>query len=212
LSQEKEMANWYARHVVPHLIRLGCGCQMIAEMRKPIVTQAKGRVLELGMGAGANMPWILQDQVSELVGIEPSDELREMALASPAARQLKPTILAAAAEELPFADASFDTVLCTFTLCTVSDPARALAEARRVLRPGGMFLFCEHGRAPDANVARWQERIDPIWSPITGGCHLSRPVRSAIENIFSVSDWEGGYQPKGPRMMGWMESGKAVAV
>lgn len=205
------MANWYERNVLPHIIRLGCGCQMIDEMRRPLVAQARGRVLELGMGAGANMPWILPAQVSELVGIEPSAELREMALATPAARALKPEILAASAEELPFPEASFDTVLCTFTLCSVHDPARALAEARRVLRPGGLFLFCEHGRAPDANVARWQQRIDPLWSPITGGCHLSRPVRGAIEQVFSVAAWEGSYQAKAPRFMGWTESGRAVA-
>ena len=206
------MANWYERHIVPHIIRLGCGCQMLAELRKPIVEQAKGRVLELGMGAGANMPWMLPQQVHELIGIEPSDELRAMALASPAAQQLKPTILAANAEQLPFEDASFDTVLCTYTLCTVADPARALHEARRVLRPGGTFLFCEHGRAPDANVVRWQERIEPLWRPIFGGCHLTRPVRGAIETVFSIAEWQGSYQPQGPRFAGWMESGRAVAA
>lgn len=206
------MANWYERHIMPRVIRIGCGCQMLAEMRKPIVAQAKGRVLELGMGAGPNMSWMLPDQVSELVGIEPSDELRAMALADPMAQRLRPTILPAPAEELPFADASFDTVLCTFTLCSVADPARALAEARRVLRPGGTFLFCEHGRAPDAGVARWQDRIDPLWGPLSGGCHFSRPVRGAIEKVFRIAEWEGRYQPKGPRFMGWMESGTAEAV
>jgi ubiquinone/menaquinone biosynthesis C-methylase UbiE len=205
------MANWYERYIVPHMVRIGCGCQMLAEMRQPIVSQARGRVLELGMGAGANMPWIQPDRVSELVGIEPSAELRAMALAAPIAQQLKPTILPAAAEELPFEDASFDTVLCTFTLCSVADPVRALAEARRVLRAGGLFLFCEHGRAPDAGVVRWQERIDPIWHKLAGGCHLSRPVRGAIEKVFSVAEWQGGYQPKGPRFMGWIEAGTAEA-
>lgn len=205
------MANWYDRHILPQLIRFGCGCQMMTEMRQPVASQASGRVLELGMGAGANMPCMVPGQISELVGIEPSDELRAMAAATPAAQQLKPTILGAPAEELPFEDASFDTILCTFTLCTVQDPARALAEARRVLRPGGQFLFCEHGRAPDANVARWQERFDPVWSRIFGGCHLSRPVRGAIERQFALEAWEGGYQPKGPRMLGWMESGRAIA-
>lgn len=207
-----KMANWYERKVVPHIVRIGCGCQMLAEKRQPIVAQAQGRVLELGMGAGANLPWLLPDRVSELVGIEPSDELRAMALAASAAHRIKTSILPAAAEDLPFENASFDTVLCTYTLCSVADPVRALDEARRVLRPGGTFLFCEHGRAPDADVARWQERIDPYWCRVSGGCRLSRPVRGVIEQTFAVAEWEGAYQPKGPRVMGWMESGIAVAA
>lgn len=204
------MTHFYDKYVVPHLIRIGCGCQMLSELRRPIVAQAQGRVLELGVGAGANMSLFKPDQITEWVGIEPSDELRRMALSAPGAEALKPFITAGTAEHLPFDDHSFDTVLCTFTLCSVDDPQKALSEAYRVLRPGGRFLFCEHGRAPDSKVARWQDRIDPLWSPITGGCHLNRPVRDAIQSAFTIVDWEGGYQSKRLKLMSWIETGCAL--
>ncbi len=204
------MANWYERHIVPHIIRLGCGCQRLAEFRRPVVAQARGRVLELGIGAGANMPLLPAGQIDELIGIEPSAELCEMARSAARAHAFESSIIEAPAEQLPFDDASFDTVLCTFTLCTVNDPARVLAEARRVLCSDGRFLFCEHGRAPDAGVARWQARLDPFWRPLAGGCHLSRPVRGTIEKVFSIDQWEGGYMPGGPRIVGWMESGRGM--
>lgn len=207
----RRMAGWYDKHILPHIIRLGCGCTQLAEMRKPIVSHAKGRVLELGMGAGANMEWYRPAEISALIGIEPSPELRAMAAASPYAQRLNTEIVDASGENLPFEDASFDTVLCTFTLCTVSDLSRTLAEAKRVLRPGGQFLFCEHGLSPDEGVARWQRRIEPVWKPVFGGCHLTRPVRGAIDQHFVIGDWRGGYQPKTPRFAGWMEQGVALA-
>ncbi len=206
------MSGWYERRIVPHIIRLGCGCQMLAEKREPIVSQAAGRVLELGMGAGANLPFYDPAAVSELTGIEPSGELRAMAEVAGAAQRLRPRLVNASGEELPFEDASFDTVVCTFTLCTVADPRRTLSEARRVLRPGGTFLFCEHGRADDPGVARWQERIEPVWKRVFGGCHLTRPVSGAIADFFRIETWERGYQEKTPRIAGWMESGRAVAA
>lgn len=206
------MANWYERHIVPHIIRLGCGCQLLAEKREPIIRQARGRVLELGIGAGANLPLYQTGNVTQLIGIEPSDELRSMASATPAAMRLGARLLDACGEDLPFADASFDTVVCTFTLCTVADERRTLAEARRVLRPGGIFLFCEHGRADDPGVARWQDRLDPAWKRVFGGCHLSRPVSGTISDYFTMASCERGYQEKMPRFAGWMERGCAVAA
>jgi SAM-dependent methyltransferase len=114
------------------------------------------------------------------------------------------------AEALPFEDSSFDTVLCTFTLCSVCTPAAALSEARRVLRPGGRFLFCEHGLAPDPGVARWQRRLEPVWKRIAGGCHLTRPVASAIEAAgFSIEGLETMYVPRTPRIAAWNEWGAA---
>ncbi len=205
------MASWYERHIVPHIIRLGCGCQMLAEQRKPIIVQARGRVLELGVGAGANLPFYDPDNLSELVGIEPSDELRAMAAATPAAGRLGARLVNAVGEDLPFEDASFDTVVCTFTLCTVTDARRTLAEARRVLRPGGAFLFCEHGRADDPGVVKWQQRIEPAWKRVFGGCHLTRPVSGAIAQHFTIETCERGYQEKTPRIAGWVERGRAVA-
>ena len=206
------MANWWEKKVVPHIIRLACGCQMFDPLREPVVGRADGRVLELGVGAGANLRWYDRTRVSGITAIEPSAELREMAKAAALELGLGLNVLDAGAEALPFADASFDTVVCTYTLCTVGDEVQSLREARRVLRPGGQLLFCEHGLAPDAGVARWQRRIEPLWTPVFGGCHLSRPVRGSIERFFRVDQWQGAYAEKSPRVFGWMESGCATAV
>ena len=115
------------------------------------------------------------------------------------------------AESLPYADASFDTVVCTFTLCSVAEPAAVLREVRRVLKSDGQFLFAEHGLSPDAGVARWQRRLEPLWKRLAGGCHLSRPVIAAIEAAgMTVPDGQRGYLPDAPRPLGWTEWGRAV--
>jgi len=115
------------------------------------------------------------------------------------------------AEALPFEDHAFDSVVCTFTLCSVHSPLVALHEARRVLKPGGRLFFCEHGLAPDAGVARWQGRIEPIWKRLAGGCHLTRPVISTItEGGFAVEHSGSMYLPSTPRIAGWSEWGVAA--
>ncbi|HET9629413.1 MAG TPA: class I SAM-dependent methyltransferase [Novosphingobium sp.] len=205
------MAGWWDRKVVPQIIRLGCGCQKLAELRQPIVSQASGKVLELGIGAGANLRWYDTARVESVTGIEPSPELRAMAAAAHRPQNPALDILDGAAEALPFADATFDTVVCTFTLCTVHDHVKAVHEARRVLRPGGKLLFCEHGLSPDAGVQRWQRRIDPLWASAFGGCHITRPVRETIARAFNIAEWKGGYQPGGMKLAAWMESGVATA-
>ncbi len=205
------MASWYDRLIVPHIVRLGCGCEALAEYREQVVPQAKGRVLELGFGAGANLGHYDPRVVSELIGIEPSLELREIASRAPRAEGLNVDLRSGEGESLAFADGSFDSVVCTYTLCTVQDPERTLAEARRVLRPGGLFLFSEHGAAPDPGVARWQERLDPLWNRIFGGCHITRSVRANIERHFRIDAHDARYQPGVPKLAGWMEWGRAVA-
>lgn len=204
------MASWWERKIVPQIIRLGCGCQKLAELRAPVVSLAEGRVLELGLGAGANLRHYDKRKVSALVGIEPSPELRDMARQARREENPELELLDAQAEDLPFADGSFDTVVCTFTLCTVHDHVKAVHEARRVLRPGGRLLFCEHGLAPDAGVQRWQRRVDPVWARLFGNCHVTRPVRETIAQAFRIEQWQGGYQ-QGMRIAAWMESGVAVA-
>ena len=206
------MTGWYEKTIVPHIIRLGCGCQLMAEHRQKIVPIARGRVLELGMGAGANLPYYDTKQVSEVVGVEPSAELRAMAMRAPRAEGLNLRVEDGVGEKLPFEAGSFDSIVCTFTLCSVAGPMRTLAEARRVMRPGGVLLFHEHGRAPDPSVARWQRRIEPLWKPTFGGCHLTRPVGDSIAQHFTIERIDSFYQPKTPRFAGWMESGQAVAA
>ncbi|HJV42280.1 class I SAM-dependent methyltransferase, partial [Caulobacter sp.] len=133
-------------------------------------------------------------------------------LAAPRPEGLKVDVLAGVAEQLEFDDHSFDTVVCTFTLCSVHAPSAVLAEARRVLKPDGQFVFCEHGLAPDPKVARWQRRIEPFWTPLAGGCHLTRPVGAAIAAAgFVIEELKTFYMPKAPRPLGWCELGVARA-
>ena len=202
---------WYERTIVPHIIRLGCGCSMMHDYRRQIVPHATGRVLELGMGAGANLGFYNPEHITSVRGIEPSAELRAMAAKAPRPDGLDIDIIDAAGEELPFDANCFDTIVSTFTLCTVDNVARTLAEAHRVLKPGGRFLFCEHGLAPDPGVQKWQHRIEPAWKRVFGGCHVSRPIRGSIERQFAIEEWTGGYQGKAFKFAGWMEWGQASA-
>ncbi len=207
------MANFYEHHVLPHLIKCACGGRPIARQRKKIVPRATGRVLEIGIGGGMNLAFYDPARVASVTGIDPSPELRAMAENAPRPKGLPVSIQAAVGESLPFDNASFDTVLCTYTLCSVAAVERVLAEVRRVLKPSGGFLFCEHGLSPDGEVARWQRRIDPVWKIIAGNCHLSRPVAATVaSNGFAIEDIETMYLPKTPRFAGWNEWGRARPV
>jgi len=204
------MTGWYQRRIVPHIIRMGCGCALMDEYRRHIVPKARGRVLEIGLGAGANLRFYDAANVTQVSGVEPSPELRAMAIRAERPATIPVEVVDAVGEALPFATESFDTVVCTFTLCSVDDVGLTLAEARRVLKSDGRFLFCEHGRSPDYGVQKWQRRIEPIWKTVFGGCHITRAVRGNIERYFAISAWTGGYQGAGPRIAGWMEWGEAM--
>jgi SAM-dependent methyltransferase len=205
------VASLYERYVFPWLINCACSGPAIAKQRAKVTPGARGRVLELGMGSGLNLPFYDRAAVSRLDGLEPSPELREMALKAAEGAGLDTEIVAGRAEALPFEAGVFDTVLCTFTLCSVQDPAAALAEVRRVLKPAGRLIFCEHGLAPDPQVVKWQRRIEPLWKRLAGGCHLTRPVTSAIEAAgFRVDRRQTMYLPGAPRWAGWNEWGDAA--
>lgn len=204
------MASLYDRFILPKLLTCACSSPPMMKQRTKVVPKAEGRVLELGIGMGLNLQFYDPTKVSEVLGVDPSAELRDIAEAAPHDPALKVRVENGTAEALPFPDKTFDTVVCTFTLCSVCTPAKALSEARRVLKPGGRFLFCEHGLAPDPGVARWQRRIEPIWKRIAGGCHLTRPITSAIEAAgFKVEKAESMFVPKTPRFAGWNEWGSA---
>jgi len=205
------MAGFWDRHVVPRIVGCCCSQPRIAEQRRKVVPRARGRVLEIGAGGGANLSLYDRSAVQSVTGIDPSAELRARAEAAmaPDDRGFF-EIREGVAEELPFPAESFDTVVSTFTLCSVADQARALAEARRVLRPGGAFLFLEHGRAPDAGPRKWQQRLEPVWKRLMGNCHLTRPVAGAVAGSFGSCASEGLYMEKMPRFMGWIEYGEAV--
>lgn len=206
-------ADWYDEKIVPHVIRCACGAPAIGKIRQAVVPLASGNVFEIGCGGGLNQAYYVADQISGFAGMDPSAKGLEFARAAALAKGWSADIRSGEGEAIPFEDARFDCVVCTYTLCSVRDPQQVLSELRRILKPGGRLLFAEHGRAPDAAVLKWQERIEPVWKRLAGGCHLTRPISSAIAQAgFAVSPIGARYAPKTPRFAGWMEWGEAIKV
>lgn len=207
------MASWWERHGVPQLIKCACSQGQIMKVRSKVVPHASGDVLELGCGGGINMEFYDPARITSFTGLDPSPELLAMSRAAARARGMDADIQGGVGEAMPFESRRFDTVVTTFTLCSVADQAAVLAEIRRVLKPGGTALFLEHGAAPDAGVAKWQRRIEPIWKRIGGNCHLTRPISDAYEAAgFAVDRQAAAYIPKTPRPFGWYEYGAARAA
>lgn len=164
--------------------------------REKVIPRARGRVLELGVGSGLNLPYYDPDRVQRVFALDPSTELWSLAQTRVAASPLELEFLEAGAEAVPLDDNSVDTVVATYTLCTLPDVAMALAEVRRVLRPRGELVFCEHGVAPDRGVRRWQNRLNPAWRRLAGGCHLNRDIPLLLaEAGFRIGDLETMYLP-----------------
>lgn len=205
------MNGWWDRHVMPRLI--GCACTQPAVMRDraKVIPRASGDILELGCGGGTNLQFYDWSQVRSLSGVDPSPELLGRAQDALLRSGRSANFANGIAEALPFENSSFDSVVTTFTLCSVQDPTAALSEVRRVLRPGGRLIFLEHGKAPDPAAANWQNRIEPVWKHIAGGCHLTRPVTGAISDAGFVCDApQGHYMKRTPKWLGWVEWGEAT--
>lgn len=193
--------SWYERHILPHALDYACGLPMVGRQRQLLVPQAAGRVLEVGVGTGLNMRYYDKTRVTQITALDPALELHPLARERIAQAGLEVELLGLSAEKIALPDASFDTVLITYTLCTISDPLAALHEMRRVLAPGGQLLYCEHGRAPDESVRRWQERLQPIWGKFSGGCHLGRDIPALLRAAgFALPELHTRYLP-GPRPM-----------
>ena len=200
----------YDRHILPHLIDFACGMGAVMKARSQLVPQARGRVLEIGIGSGLNLSFYDPQRVEVVVGVDPSAEMQALARERAASCQVPVEMIALELGQIQAADASFDDIVCTFTLCTIPDAIAALREMRRVLKPGGRLLFCEHGLAPDLPVVRWQKRLTPLWKPLAGGCHLDRDIPALIgAGGFHIRELSTGYL-KGPRPMthvyrGWAD-------
>lgn len=204
------MTSWWDRHMVPRLIRYCCAQPQIMKARSHIVPLAKGDVFELGCGGGINLPFYDRSAVRSFAGIDPTEALLNDSRRLTKEMGLSANICAGVGEDIPFASHSFDTVVTTFTLCSVHDPAAVLAEIRRILRPDGVALFLEHGAAPDADVHKWQRRIEPVWKHMAGNCHLTRPIGDAYQSAgFQTEVLGNRYTPKTPRPFAWIEWGQA---
>lgn len=198
----------YGRYVVPRLIALAMRNRELVPYRQRIAALANGRVLEIGIGSALNLPFY-GTSVSEVIGVDPSPTLVRVARSRLADVPFKFDVLECSGEDVPQENHSIDTILTTWSLCSVADPHRVLREARRLLRPGGQFLFVEHGRSPDASVRTWQDRIDPVWTRIAGGCHLNRKIDDLVNAAgFRIDEIRTGYAP-GPRFMTFMYEGRA---
>ncbi|MEM6725831.1 MAG: class I SAM-dependent methyltransferase, partial [Bacteroidota bacterium] len=166
------MKKWYEARILPRIINKVCACGPAMKQRAKIVPHASGRVLELGVGSGLNLGFYDPDKVSRVFGIDPSAEILDIAQENLPELPFEVEFFATGAESIPLENASVDTIVFTYTLCTIPDLESSFAEMRRVLKPGGQLLFCEHGKAPDRSVQKWQNRIQPFWKPFSGGCHL----------------------------------------
>lgn len=207
------LASFYDQHILPRAIKCACSMEQIQDVRAEVVPLARGRVFELGCGGGINQKFYRSGEITGFAGIDPSPKLLDYAREQARENALSATadIREGFGENIPFDDDSFDSVVTTFTLCSVDDHGKTLSELRRILKPDGLLIFAEHGSAKDAGVRKWQRGIEPVWKRLMGNCHLTRPIADAIERAgFRVERANRRYMPRVPRFMGWVESGSAV--
>lgn len=203
--------SFYESRVLPFVIDLACSTRPIMALRNHVVPRCHGTVLEVGAGSGINFAMYDAMKVEKIVALEPSEGMRRKAQKNLARTKVPVEWLDLPGEKIPLADNSVDTVLLTYTLCTIPDYQSALQQMFRVLKPGGQLFFCEHGRAPDANVARWQDKLTPTWVKIAGGCHLNRPIADYIKEAgFTITEQHNQYLDKSPRFVGYMYYGCAI--
>jgi ubiquinone/menaquinone biosynthesis C-methylase UbiE len=196
--------GFYENHILPHFINCACGTKPIRYQRKKVVPMASGTVLEIGIGTGLNLEHYDASRVDRVIGLDPSETSWKIAQKRAAGLEFPLEFIGLPGEEIPLDDNSIDTVLVTFSLCTIPDPVAALEGMGRVLKPGGKLVFAEHGCAPDANVRKWQDRVDPFWKTLFGGCHLNRDIPALLgEGGFNVTQIDTMYLPSTPRIAGY---------
>ncbi len=202
--------GFYAEQVVPRLVNAACGTRVTDDVRRRACAGLHGEVVEIGSGSGLNVPFY-PSNVRRVLAVEPSDVAWQL---SQRRRATVPVLRAGRdAQAMPLPDASVDCALSTWTLCTIPEPRIALGELRRVLKPGGAFHFVEHGLAPDANVQRWQRRLEPVQKRLAGGCHLTRPITHLLTAAgFSITDLDVFYEPRAPKVLAALSLGRAVSL
>ncbi|NIO41996.1 MAG: methyltransferase domain-containing protein [Burkholderiales bacterium] len=202
----------YEHYILPPLLHCVCGMPLLARHRATLIPGARGQVVEIGIGSALNTDYYDADKINSLIGIDPSQQLLRYARKRVTKLPFTVSLIPALAESLPLPDACADTVVVTFSLCTIPDTATALAEMRRVLKPSGRLLFCEHGLAADGSVQRWQRRLEPVWGKLAGGCHLTRNVPQLLADAgFFCDELETGYLRHAPRFAGYIYRGSAAA-
>ena len=201
--------GFYERRVLPHIVNLAMNTTAMQDERRRCLENAKGTVLEVGFGTGLNLPHYPRT-VTKVVGVDPSETSARLARKRIAASPFPVEVIGLSAEKIPVADASFETIVSTFTMCTIPDVASALLEMRRALGPGGRLYFVEHGRAEDPNVERWQNRLNSIEQTVFGGCNLNRHISALIEQAgFEMERLENGYLKGAPKFGGFLYRGVA---
>jgi ubiquinone/menaquinone biosynthesis C-methylase UbiE len=186
----------YQKYLLPKIVHLACNTRAITHQREKIVPHAHGRVLEVGVGSGLNLCHYDPGKVSKLWGLDPSPEMIRMAESRANEVEFDVEFLAEPAEDVPLPDNFFDSIVLTYTLCTIPDADKAIMEMARVIKPGGELVFCEHGAAPDQSVLRWQKACNPLWRRIGGGCHLNRDIPDLIaRGGFRITGLQANYIP-----------------
>ncbi len=205
------MMGVYGEHVLPRIIDKVCGLKATDPLRERVCAGLRGQVLEIGFGSGLNVPFY-PAAVDGVTAIEPADVGWKLAAERLADSSVPVERAGLDGQSLPLDDDSCDTALTTWTLCTIPDASAALAEVRRVLRPGGTLHFVEHGLAPDEKVQRWQHRLEPLQKRLVGGCHLTRRIPEMITTAgFTIDEIDAFYEEGTPKVLGADSLGVAVA-
>ena len=196
--------SWYEKFFLPKLCNKCCSTKPINYQRNKVVPLAKGVVLEIGMGSGLNIPFYNKNNIKKIIGLDPSQELNFLAKKIAKENNIGIDFIMSGAEEIPLPNDYVDTILITYTLCTIPDLDNSMAEMKRVLKSDGKFIFCEHGIAPDQNIIKWQRRINPIWKAIMGGCNINRNIPKIISDSgFDITNISEMYLPSTPKIVGY---------
>ena len=201
----------YEKYVLPKILDCCCSTKPINYQRNKIVPKASGTILEVGIGSGLNMPFYQKSEIKKVYGLDPSEELCDMARKTAQNLEIKVDFLINGAEEIKLKSDTIDTVLITYTMCSIPNINEALKEIKRVMKSDAKFIFCEHGIAPDKNIMKWQNRINPLWSKLFGGCNINKDIPEILNaNGFKIKSLDQMYLPSTPKIVGYNYWGQAT--